>query len=84
MICPGSTRSTKGIDDYRAFASSRSNLKSAGKPTAEGAQTLQQLCASRLARDLDLPGVCNAHFDLVAFSSSSASTTGRMAPDSQP
>jgi hypothetical protein len=42
-------------------------LEVSGKPTAEGAETLQQLIAPGLARDAKLAGVCNVDFDLVAL-----------------
>jgi len=42
-------------------------LEVRGKPTAEGAETLQQLLAPRFARDPEPPGVGNMDFDFVAF-----------------
>jgi len=43
-------------------------LEVSGKPTAEGAETLQQLLAPGLARDAKLTGVSDVDFDLIAFS----------------
>jgi hypothetical protein len=42
-------------------------LEVGGEPTAEGAETLQQLFAPRLAGHAELPGLCYMDLDLVAF-----------------
>jgi hypothetical protein len=42
-------------------------LEVSGKPTAEGAETLQQLLAPGLARDAKLTAAGDMDFDLIAF-----------------